>query len=157
MPKIICHLPNGNFLEWSTVVDAPTTYGMPRGEFDQYALQCYGSNYFENEHPIRMKRALENGTSSHPPIGVSFEKLAAHNRAGPNESCLSIDEIIARYGEIPAAQYQEDDEDCHFPDGYQILDTVTHKRWGHAENEILSWKLARQVMLSGMNSGASGR
>ena len=58
MPNIICHLPNGNFLEWSTVVDAPTTYGVPRPEFDEYCRKRYGNRYFETEHERSEERRV---------------------------------------------------------------------------------------------------
>lgn len=99
MGRCICHLPNGNFLEWSSVVDAPVTYGMPRAQFDSYMREEHGRHYFENDHPRLMARAVKYGTSSR--IHPSLEDLVSFNRAGPKESCLTLDEILSRYGQVP--------------------------------------------------------
>lgn len=145
MPKIICHLPNGNFLEWSTVVDAPTTYGVPRGEFDEYARKQYGNHYFETEHEARMELAVQNGTSSRVPRPTSFEELIAHNHAGPDGACLSLEEIMAEFGQLPPDYRWGDPDEELDPTGFQVIDTTTHETIDHAENEILTWKVARQI------------
>ena len=145
MPNIICHLPNGNFLEWSTVVDAPTTYGVPRPEFDEYCRKRYGNRYFETEHETRMDLAVEHGTSSRVPRPTSLAELVEHNRAGPNEECLRLEEILARFGQLPADYRGDEGGEELDPDGFQVIDSTTHETIGHAENEILTWKVARQI------------
>lgn len=145
MPNIICHLPNGNFLEWSTVVDAPTTYGVPRPEFDEYCRKRYGNRYFEQEHETRMDLAMTHGTSSRVPRPTSLAELVEHNRAGPNEECISLEDIIARFGALPEDYRWGEGGEEHDPHGFQVIDSTTHEPIGHAENEILTWKVARQI------------
>ena len=139
MGKIICKLPNGNFLEWSTVVDAPVSPAMPREQFDQYVKVMYGQNYYENEHFDRMKFVLKHGTSSRVPAPTSFEELIEGNRAGPDENSLTLDEIVAAYGQFdPDDQLPNDMQ----PDGYQIIDVTTGECVNHDDHVILTWALA---------------
>ena len=93
MPKFIVHH-DGYFFEWSTVVDAPTTYGMRREEFEAYYRERYGTEG-ERELPERLGRALHHGTSSINP--TSAEDLIAVNRAGPGESDLPFADVIRIY------------------------------------------------------------
>ena len=101
MPQYICKLPNDNFLLWSTVVDAPVTYGLPREEFDDFMQDEHGRQYMEKDHPDRMARAEKFGTSA---LGrpTSFSDIIVCNRAGPNETPLSMEEIMAEYGDAPS-------------------------------------------------------
>ena len=82
------------YLEWSTVVDAPVTYGMTLEELHIFIKEEYGNSGLV-ELPQRMERIEKNGTSSN--MRISLESLISDNRAGPNETCLSLDEIYERY------------------------------------------------------------
>lgn len=97
MPKYIIKLSEENtswYLEYSSVVDAPITYGMSLEEFKEYYQEEYGrSSMAELEN--RLQRVEERGTSSH--VDTSVEEQLAFNRAGENETCLSIKEIINKY------------------------------------------------------------
>jgi len=71
-------------LEWSTVVDAPVTYGMREDEFTDYYQAEYG-NEGMRELPARMARVREKGTSAYD--DESWEDTAlVCNRAGPDET-----------------------------------------------------------------------
>lgn len=93
MPKLIVHH-DGYFFEWSTVTDAPCTTGASRAEFEEYYREQYGEQGARSL-PERLDRAIKYGTSSIEPMSV--HDLIAGNRAGPNETELSLDEIIRIY------------------------------------------------------------
>jgi hypothetical protein len=83
------------YMEWSTVVDAPVTYGLSRKEFEQY----YGEEYGDSgmlKLPPRMERVEKTGTSGFPPDD-DLEELIAYNRAGEQEACLTKIELIDKY------------------------------------------------------------
>lgn len=84
----------GYYLEWSEVVDAPTTFGMPLEEFKEYYRERYGEASMDQLEP-RLERVEKNGTSSLG--GWSAGDFVAGNRAGPKESSLTIEEIIKAY------------------------------------------------------------
>lgn len=88
MSKPIVKFGDDMYLEWSSICDAPRTYIMTRAEMVE---QCGDEE--------RVKRADEFGTSLIPPR--SMESLVSFNRAGENEECLSIQEIIERYAMPP--------------------------------------------------------
>ena len=78
------------YLEWSTIVDAPVTWGMSFSAFQDYYLREYGESGFE-ELDSRMKRVVKKGHSAFGDFDIDF------NRAGTDEACLSRDEIIEWY------------------------------------------------------------
>lgn len=87
MGRYIAKLGEQAYVEWSTVVDAPVSWVMPRGR----AIVAWGIN--------RVGRADQNGTSildGHP-AGNTPGEIVSGNRAGPNESELTAEEIIAAY------------------------------------------------------------
>lgn len=82
-------------MEWSTVVDAPVTFGMSLEEFKKHYKEEYGSSgMIELEE--RLKRVENNGTSGHPPFG-NLEGLLSSNRAGANETHMEREDIIEYY------------------------------------------------------------
>jgi len=93
MPKFIVKL-DEFYLEWSTIVDAPVSLGMPLSEFKAWYRGKYGSDGM-NDLPGRLARVEKTGTSSHggPPV----DDLISGNRAGPDEDELTRDELIAAY------------------------------------------------------------
>lgn len=93
MPKYIIKL-NNKYLEWSTIVDAPTTEGMTLSEFREYYKQRYGTSSMD-EFADRMQRVDETGTSSL--MGESLDSLISGNRAGEGETTLTKEEIIKQY------------------------------------------------------------
>jgi hypothetical protein len=100
MPKFIIKMEKDGderYLEWSTVVDAPVTYGMSYDEFLKYYRNEYGANSMDNlvgEHG-RMRRVRENGTSERG--SKSVHETISHNRAGKNETELDFDGIWQTY------------------------------------------------------------
>lgn len=84
MPKYIINLRDeresqDNYMEWSTVVDAPTTYGMTLDEFKEHYKEEYGNKGME-ELDERLKRVAEKGTSARD--YASADELIECNRAG---------------------------------------------------------------------------
>ena len=97
MPSFIICLKDGRkkwFLEWSTIVDAPTSKGMKYDEFCEWYVERYGTASRSDLYE-RMERAKTRGTSSM--VGDTVESLIAGNRAGPNEKTLTLQQIIDRY------------------------------------------------------------
>ena len=79
------------YLEWSTIVDAPVTWGMSLSAFQDYYLHEYGNSGMK-ELPARLKRIEESGLSSAiGSFGIRF------NRAGKDEAQLTRNEIIKWY------------------------------------------------------------
>jgi len=83
----------GYYLEWSTIIDAPVTFGMPLEEFKEYYRQEYGENGMR-DLDIRLTRVERTGTSAH---GQRCLDVLRGNRAGPNEKYLSKPEIYRAY------------------------------------------------------------
>lgn len=82
------------YLEWSTVVDAPVTWGVDRKDFEKWYLREYGESC-RDEFDRRMIRVEEKGTSSF--MHDSLDEVLKGNRAGPGETSLSKDEIYQEY------------------------------------------------------------
>jgi hypothetical protein len=89
MPKFIVEIRNPDndsdrrLVEWSTVVDAPVTYGMAEPEFMEYYRTEYGDSGMCGLD-ARMSRVRKTGTSSYG--DRSWTDTIAANRAGPNET-----------------------------------------------------------------------
>ena len=97
MGKFIVKLPcdgTDYYLEWSTVVDAPTTYGMTLEEFKAYYLGEYGRANM-GDLTERLERCDDNGVSSR--IHKSRAEVISCNRAGENETELTLEQIIDKY------------------------------------------------------------
>lgn len=93
MPRYLVKLED-YYLEWSTIVDAPVTFGMKLDEFEKYYQEMYGIEGVRNL-PYRLERVEMFGTSSITP--TSAEEMIKGNRAGPNEEPLTVDEIFKAY------------------------------------------------------------
>ena len=96
MPRYIIKLSDNNkdwYLEWSTIVDAPVTYGMSLVDFKAFYKEEYGNQGMEKLEE-RLKRVEKQGTSA---LYCSVDGLISYNRAGPKESSLSKQEIIDIY------------------------------------------------------------
>ena len=99
MPRFIIKLVDEkfnkiNYLEWSTIVDAPVTAGMSINEFRDYYRMKYGTNNL-SELDERLRRTDECGCSSM--VGDTIHSLIECNRAGPNETCLNKEELLEEY------------------------------------------------------------
>lgn len=82
------------YFEWSTVVDAPVTYGMSLDEFKEYYKRQYGESSMQ-ELEYRLERVDKNGVSGLPPYD-RLESYMEYNRAGENETVATKEQIIER-------------------------------------------------------------
>lgn len=82
------------FLLWSTIVDAPTTYGMSREEFEEYWREEYGRQGGQN-WPSILRACEVKGVAAvyYRDVG----EVIAGNRAGPGETELTLEEILEQY------------------------------------------------------------
>lgn len=100
MPRYIIKMERDGeerYLEWSTIVDAPVTYGMGYDEFLEYYRDEYGAHSMDGllgEHG-RMRRVRAHGTSAR--MDESVHQTIAHNRAGDGETELDFDGIWEKY------------------------------------------------------------
>jgi len=93
MPKFIVKL-EGYYFEYSTIVDAPVTFGMSLDEFKEYYQVEYGRQGM-NGLPERLERVEAKGSSA-----IDREDATdtlSGNRAGPNESELTVEQIYQAY------------------------------------------------------------
>lgn len=100
MPRFVIKIHDDKFnkdyyMEWSTVVDAPVTYGLSFDEFKEYYQSEYGRNGM-NDFDERMKRVEDKGISAHPPFD-DLQSLFDYNRAGAKESKIDKEGILERY------------------------------------------------------------
>ena len=86
MGRAIVRLAPDEYVEWSTVVDAPVTFVQTRAEM-----------LAAGEDPDRLDRADRQGHSYVDMGYESAEELVSCNRAGPKESSLTIDAIRRRF------------------------------------------------------------
>lgn len=117
MASLIIKLDTDKYVEWSTVVDAPTTSVMSLTELEKFLYETHGAKegLFKEADPKtkalkeelvtlqvknRLERLAENGTSSLIP-GDSASAYLDHNRAGPKETCISVAEIVELYTYAP--------------------------------------------------------
>lgn len=115
MPRYIVKLPcdgTDYYLLWSSVVDAPVTYGMTLEEFRAFYENECGSLLVQdapNGLDARMERVEETGTSDilcRDPV----EQWTAYNRAGPDESQLTFAEIVEQWVREPRIAWKEDQD-----------------------------------------------
>lgn len=95
MPRYILRLetPAGpRYMEWSTIVDAPLTYGVTLEEFRKQYQERYGTEGL-SDLPNRLERADLCGCSN----GETAARAIAHNRAGEGETCLTLEQIVEHY------------------------------------------------------------
>jgi hypothetical protein len=116
MPRYIIRLDDGGtayYLEWSTIVDAPVTYGMTLDQFTTWYGEEYGRAGLE-ELPPRMKRVNQTGVSC-VWQGSTVDGLIRANRVGTGRTCLSKEQIIDHYIrgnplQVGTSDDEEDDE-----------------------------------------------
>lgn len=81
------------YLIWSSVVDAPITYGMNLEEIKRYCVIEYDMSFLEIES--KLKIVEEKGTSSY--LFKNVDDQIALNHAGENGECLSKEEVIKAF------------------------------------------------------------
>lgn len=82
------------YFEWSTVVDAPVTYGMTLDELKAYIKEERGNDGLK-ELPRHLENIDRQGTAMQ--TNYTLAELVANNRAGENEKRISLDAIYKRY------------------------------------------------------------
>ena len=82
------------YLEFSSNVDAPVTFGMTLGEFTEFYRIEYGRSSMRGFQQ-RMERVEEKGTSDYSDNDV--DETIAHNHAGKDGTCLTKEQIIKVY------------------------------------------------------------
>ena len=83
------------WLEWSTVVDAPVTYGMTEAQLGEHIMTTQGSDGLG-----RLSRRMEVARSRGGLASTSFldyERDVDHNRAGAKETSITIAQLIDVY------------------------------------------------------------
>ena len=100
----------GKYLLWSTISDAPVSYGMTLDELRAHVKEETGRRgLLELER--RLMRVEEKGTSFYQDRCV--EDTIQFNYAGEDRTCLAIDQIeqhfIKRVGALPRGAEREDD------------------------------------------------
>ena len=93
MPRYIVKLHDYLF-EFSTIVDAPVTWGMTLPEFKKYYRDEYGRDGYRHLEE-RLQRVFRWGTSYQ--WGNSPHDILWLNRAGPDENRLTVEEIYRAY------------------------------------------------------------
>ena len=82
------------YLEWSSIVDAPIMFGLELEEFKEYYRLKYGTDGMD-DLDARLERVELNGTSYLDNRNVG--DAISVNRAGPDESELTEEEIYQAY------------------------------------------------------------
>jgi len=99
MPHYIIKLETAvgpRYLEWSTVVDAPVTYGMPLDAFTKYWRKEYGGDADRGDRlEARLRDVEAKGTDSFS--DASVDATIANNRAGAGETRLTKEQIVEYY------------------------------------------------------------
>lgn len=93
MPKYIAKI-NGLYCEWSTIVDAPTTYLLTLDQFREHYRTEYGESGMR-QLDERLARVDLQGTSSQ--LGHTPGDLVASNHAGDGGECLTLAELVEQY------------------------------------------------------------
>lgn len=83
-----------HYLMWSTIVDAPISRGMTLKQLKQWIRREYGQQGID-ELSARLARVDEKGTSAMQ--DSSAVDTVWLNRAGPDESCLTIEGIYRHF------------------------------------------------------------
>lgn len=94
MPKYLVRLAENEYVEWSTIVDAPVSYIMNRAEAIEHSVE---SSRLEAE--ARVDRTDAHGHSALWFPAETPEELVAGNHAGPKETEITLEEIRVQYRE----------------------------------------------------------
>lgn len=94
MGTLLVRLTDDAYVKWSNTTDAPVSQVMTRGE----ALEALrNDDGFATDEVTRLLAQADATGTSDP--ALSLEALLGTNRAGKNEACLSLSEILAEYRE----------------------------------------------------------
>lgn len=92
MPRIVAKFPTPDgdrYLVWSTIVDAPITFGMELDDLIDWLRENMGKDYSERFVETRLPRIERTGTSS----GETIAELIVVNRAGAGSTRLTLGQI----------------------------------------------------------------
>jgi hypothetical protein len=107
MSRAFLKLGDDAYIEWSEVVDAPVSYVMTREQAvkaaSEYTITEEGVSRDLATGEARIARADETGTS-YTNTNSSAEEVISFNRAGPNETCITLAQMLEQY------RYPMDDE-----------------------------------------------
>lgn len=92
MGVLIVRLGKEQYVKWSNTTDAPVSYVTGRDELIRQLESEDGVSYSQAAHLLEV--ADETGTSD---PNVNLANLLDNNRAGPDESWLTADEIVRQY------------------------------------------------------------
>lgn len=101
MPRFTVKLetPRGpRYLEWSTIVDAPISWGMTLAEYKRYYRDKYGSEGARDLVQV-LAEIDQQGTATR---FETAEQLVTCNRAGLGGTELSLEQIISHYCTTPS-------------------------------------------------------
>lgn len=129
------------YLEWSSIVDAPVTYGMSRQEFERYYLEQYGRDGFR-DFEERMGRVEKHGTSS--PLRAAVEHVIRRNHAGDNDEPLTIEQLITKYchnrpADDPPTYTWKDDGTCVCERGQEYEEFTAQVARHDRVDVVLPW------------------
>lgn len=94
MPKpILYHAETDLYIEYSTIVDAPTTIAVPRDEMREHLIERDGHGGNGGlAIDERLDRAKRKGSSSH--LDESLRDAIICNRAGRDETEMTFDQFV---------------------------------------------------------------
>lgn len=92
MGVLVVHLGEGQYVKWSNTTDAPVSYVLNR---EQLTHELETADQMTFSQAVRLLDLADEAGTSDP--DVSLETLIEGNRAGPDESSLSLSDIIRDY------------------------------------------------------------
>jgi hypothetical protein len=92
MGTLIVRLGPDQYVKWSNTTDSPVSCVMDRAAVVEHLERDDHLTFSQADHLV--VSADETGTSD---PHVTFDELLATNRAGVDESCLSLSEILRQY------------------------------------------------------------
>ena len=107
------------YLLWSSVVDAPVTYGLSLEELEDHLREEEGARYMRQVHPRRMERVRRNGNSGYSGYssGEEFIRHQIHQERChelPDDDpggWWTVEEVIQKYiVERPEGDDDKDEE-----------------------------------------------
>jgi hypothetical protein len=98
MGRCICYVTDKEkqyYFLWSTIVDAPITFGMELDEFMDFMKEEYGNQGWDGLNES-LERARKHGTSW-ASENYPLDRMINNNRAGKNETTLTKEQIVEWY------------------------------------------------------------
>lgn len=89
-----CKTSKDYYLEWSTIVDAPVTWGMSLPLFKRYYKEYNGINGLKR---LEQEFLPDIEKNNHNSYGITVDSLISNNRAGDRGSSLTKEQIIEQF------------------------------------------------------------